>query len=144
MKKWRERLKQYPKIRKEISDLERRIEATKAEISKYPAVTDTVKESSKQWPYNQRVVRVRGKNRAAHDRLTSQLRRLKLLYAKLDRERDAIEEYITTLEDSDIRRIIRLHIIDGKTWRATARILRNNAGQADAIRKQFERFFGED
>lgn len=141
--KMHERLKQYPKIKREIADLQQRILRTHAEGEHYPVVSDTVRESSPQYPYNARTVKVTGKNAAVAVRLKRQQERLRSLKKRLERECESIEKIILSVEDSQMRQIIRLHILDGRSWKATAHAMRKNAGQAEALRKQFERYFGK-
>ena len=49
-----------------------------------------------------------------------------------------IEEFIASIKDSHIRRIVNLRVIDGLSWNEVARRIGGNT--EDSVRKAFERF----
>jgi len=64
---------------------------------------------------------------------------------KVTQQKTGVERFLLTIDDSEIRRIIRLRFIDKKAWDEVAFALDTTP---DAARKQFERWFaratGED
>ena len=53
-----------------------------------------------------------------------------------------VEDYIQSLNDSRIRRIIRYRFIDSLTWRQVATRMGGRATE-ESVRKEFERFMDE-
>ena len=49
-----------------------------------------------------------------------------------------VEEFITSIKDSHIRRIVNLRVVDGLSWNEVARRIGGNT--EDSVRKAFERF----
>ena len=49
-----------------------------------------------------------------------------------------VEEFIASIKDSHIRRIVNLRVIDGLSWNEVARRIGGNT--EDSVRKAFERF----
>lgn len=105
------RLEQYSSIKAEIKEL-------KEEIKKREArrMTDTVTGSSPEYPFTKHTVTIEGVDYGS-DLLT---RRLKEKEYLLDEERIYIEKWLDTVEDSLIRRIIRLKYVECMTWQQIA------------------------
>lgn len=49
-----------------------------------------------------------------------------------------VEEFIASVKDSHVRRIINLRVVEGLSWNDVARIMGGNT--EDSVRKAFERF----
>ena len=58
---------------------------------------------------------------------------------ELERERCAIMEFISTIQDSHIRTIAILRYIDGKTWEETASYI-GGGNSASGVRKALKRY----
>lgn len=106
-----EELKQYGSIKREIEDLERRIE--KSYSKELDAVAGKVKGSMKDFPYTEIRTSVLMENPVQleeRDRLIAK-RRSKV--KELQKQVLAIEQFINTIGDSRIRSIFRYRFIDG-------------------------------
>ncbi len=131
--------------RKDLSDfkhLKTEIERLKREIDdlEYEYVSDTVKGSSKHFPYIQHTITITG---ADTEGRAQKVRRLK---AKLERrkadlldKRLEIEEFIETIDDSYIRQIIELRCIDGLDWGQVAASM-GEGYTSSSIKMAYHRF----
>ena len=122
-------LQQYMSLQAEIKELEEEIERNKIVVS------DTVSGSSDVWPYTQHSVMVKG--------LPGEVYTLNAILSKrskrLQEQRKEIERFLDSIEDSQIRRIIKLKYIEGKTWQQVA----NRLGYQDegSPRKKIDSLF---
>lgn len=107
----KEQLEQYTSIKEEIKELEAELDKRKSPVS------DIVTGSMEDYPYTQHSVTIRGLSSDTYSL------DLKLTYKKiqLERQRSEIENFLDSVQDSKIRRIIRLKYIEGKTWPQIAR-----------------------
>ena len=109
----KEQLEQYTSIKEEIKELEAELDKRKSPVS------DIVTGSMEDYPYTQHSITIQG--------LSSDTYSLdfKLTYKKiqLEQQRAEIENFLDSVQDSKIRRIIRLKYIKGNTWKRTAFIL---------------------
>lgn len=116
----KELLKQYCDLQKEIKELEERIKRVRNK--KVQTVADSVKGSSKYFPYVERTFIITG---LEEDLKEQQLEKLNnLLYkrkAKCKEMALEIEEFINTIPDSRTRRVFSLRYIDGLNWIQVAR-----------------------
>lgn len=64
---------------------------------------------------------------------------LEILEFELLKETNDVEEFISSLDDSRMRRIITFRFIDNLSWNATAHRLGGNA-TADSVRMEFNRY----
>lgn len=121
-------LQQYMSLQAEIKELEEEIERNKIVVS------DTVSGSSDVWPYTQHSVMVKG--------LPSEVYTLNAILSKrskrLQEQRKEIERFLDSIEDSQIRRIIKLKYIEGKTWQQVAFKIGHHDEQYP--RRKLERF----
>ena len=125
----KEQLEQYTSIKEEIKELEAELDKRKSPVS------DIVTGSMEDYPYTQHSVTVRGLSSNTY------LLDLKLAYKKkeLELQRLEIENFLDSVQDSKIRRIIRLKYIKGKTWPQIARKMDKHIS-GDSVRKIVERF----
>lgn len=125
-----EDLSEYKILKREIEDLRRR-------ITKYEKVADVVTGSSPEPPYTPRSIKITGCDYCGSKRLYKKyLRKIKQLVNKAEE----IEDYISTIEDSLIRQIIRLRFLDGLNWRDVAQ--RIGGGNTEgSIMMAFKRFY---
>ena len=126
-----EKLCQYSKLKKEEVLLERRLRDLNAEI-----VTDVVRGSMDEHPYTEHSIKICGvgteKINKTKRLLCDRQRRIRELQCE-------IEEWIDTINVSEIRQIIEWHYIIGKSWNATAvKVFGTPCG--DAARKKVKRF----
>lgn len=136
-------LKQIPDIRKEILDLERAITLVekRIEILKRDEVTDTVIGSKDDLTIGP--IRVHGHPQKEYGKKLRELQRKKIQLnnkkAELLHLENTAEEYIQTLPDSHIRRLIRYRCIENLSWQQVA-VRMGIKYSAEACRKKFERF----
>lgn len=141
----KEILAQYCDLREEVKDLHRRINDLEGQISKLEeeqCVKDTVKGGSggiqhfviEGFPYpeysrKKTLLRIRQANLEA-----SEMALLETL--------NLVEEFIRTLTDSRMRRIIRFRIVDDMTWNKVAMNMGGNTTD-ESVKKEFYRFMEE-
>ena len=106
----KEQLEQYTSIKEEIKELEAELDKRKSPVS------DIVTGSMEDYPYTQHSVTIQGLSSDTYSL------DLKLTYKKiqLEQQRAEIENFLDSVQDSKIRRIIRLKYIKGNTWKRTA------------------------
>lgn len=129
-------LNQYKAIKKEISDLNRRIEETKhGEVMSF----GTVKGSSKYFPYTPKNFHVSGMDPADTDirqeKLTELLRQREVQRDELIKKQVEIEKYIAGIQDSTARTIFRMHFIDGTNQIKISRKMNYSQGRVSQIIK---------
>lgn len=114
----KEELEQLISLRKEIADLE--VAIIKIQEQKDEVVTDKVRASGKEFPYIDGYAKISGVN------TETERKRKEILYKKeklLNERKKKVEsaeiriiEYINSVQDSRIRRIMQYRYIDGCTW----------------------------
>lgn len=131
-----EQLEQYHDLRREaalwareLQELQRRAEC---------AVADTVRGSSPEFPYTAHTVTVRGVRAEPNPRIVQRQKRLAERRARLDRQLQDIDEFIDSLQDSQLRQIIEYRYINGYSWVKTARLVNN---KESAVRMRIQRYF---
>ena len=136
-------LEQYISIKEEIADLERRIFNDRKEIKKLEKqiVSDTVTGSREDLTIGPIAVngiaeRLIEKKR---ERISARLIKQHQFKEELEETRVEIEDYIQTIENSEIRRIARYRYIDDLEWQQVA--VRMGKGYSEgSCRKKIERF----
>ncbi|MPW26247.1 hypothetical protein GC105_10650 [Alkalibaculum sp. M08DMB] len=137
-------LLQYRDQKEEIKDLRCRIERLQKQIEKIEqegSVIDSVKGGAggtrryviEGFPYPEYSKK---KSRLRLNKAQLELAELELLEVTVE-----VEEYIQSVKDSRIRRILRLKYIDNLTWLQVARSMRGTA-TADSVRMEHNRFLG--
>lgn len=122
-------LKQYTYLKREIADLDRRINLSRQNgIKNTPNgdISDCLKRPA-----------VDGEE---VERLKKQTHTLCRLRYRAERQLDRIEEWLLTVNSSEIRQIVRHRIILGKSWRSVARAMGQSIACAESLRKRLERF----
>lgn len=136
--KLKDKLVQIDDIRKEIFELQSKIE----KIEKEGVLNDCVEASSKHFPYTKYNVKVEAKN----PRLVKKINMYKsILQERLELLLDVqteLEEFISKLPTSRLRRIFELRYIEQYTWTKIAYIIGRNS-TPDSVRKEHDRFFKE-
>ena len=142
--------------KKELSQLyhlNREIEQQKDELarlelkSKNYILHDTVKGSSAEFPYTQHTIGLYGvvddvKTRAYSDEIADLKQLIRLNIEKCMIERNRLERYIVTVDDSLVRQILRLRYINGLTWVAVAMHI-GGGNTEDGVRKAHDRFLAK-
>ena len=137
-----DKLEQYRALVAEVEVLEAR--QRKAASRKPEIVTDTVKGSSPNFPFVSHTISITGEDTRHNATLMRIERARNVRIKKAHKLLAEIEEFIATLEDAKLRRIIEVHYIDGKTWRQTATIVYGSPQYEDAARKRVKRFLQKD
>lgn len=135
----RHELQEIKKIQEEIRSLEYRILHAGNMVS-HRMNSDTVKGSSKRFPYEARIFKVTGLDDADYQRRVKQLR--KHLRGRVDALMDAVTEankYIESLPDAELRAILALRYINGMSWQQIAASL-GVEGDGSGLRKKCDRF----
>lgn len=113
----KEFLKQVENVDKDIQDLEKRLKAM--DKKQKDVVTDSVKGSSKEYPYTYHNFKVEGttmftpKNKNLRNKYKKMLKSKK---HKLEKLKVQLEYELNYIDDPEILKIIRLKYIDGATW----------------------------
>ena len=132
------KLEQYRALVDEIKDLEQR--KRKASRRANIVVSDTVRGSSDTWPYCARTVKITGVA-ARHVRSAQRIDLLRRRRQMAARELlSEIEEFMVTVDDARMRRMIDLHYIQGQTWRQVANRIYGNSRGEDTARKLVKNF----
>lgn len=143
-------LEQYTDMQEEHKDLLRRIQRLGDQIAKMEESGYTVADSvacGKKGKKALKTVKVEGFPHPDYERKRSLLRRYKKKLELCDQEllekTTEAEEYISSIEDSRIRRIMRYRYIDNLTWQQVA----NRMGKhftAESCRKMHDRYLLEE
>lgn len=133
---------QYSDLREEVKEVRKKIEETEKQIDKIEyegSVVDTVCGGSggiqhfkiEGFPYPEY-----GRKKIL---LCDRQEILKKREAKLFETLNQVEEFIGSVDDSRMRRIITLRVIDNLSWFKVAKRIGGNA-TADSVRMEFNRF----
>ena len=143
----KELLNQYISLKKEIADEQRRIDQMERQIRsmvpKVQQVSDKVscgKRGKK--PLGNVTIRGIGDQTAINRKraaLRSRKAKQELRLAKLETMVCDIEDFINQIEDSETRRIMRLFVIQGHTWKETADLMGNGYTE-EACKQIYSRF----
>lgn len=141
-------LNQYIDLKAEIEDLEELIQKTRREIKKMESrniqVSDSVKGTRKDGTYGS--IQITGYPYRDSERrknlLTKREKKLKAFQERLLELVNGADDYINSLEDSRMRRMLRYKYIDGLSWIQVAHRM-GKKYTADSCRKQVERFLEE-
>lgn len=138
---------QYVNLQREAKDLKRRVTKVRnklEELEKGGTVLDSVRGSRPDGTIGS--IRIEGFPSAEYNRnkesLKRYIKRLTKTEADLLEKLSDVEEYISGIPDSHLRLIIRLRVIDGKTWRQVANEIGGNNTE-DGVRMTFKRFYDE-
>lgn len=133
---------QYSDLQEEVKEVRERIEKTEKQIAKIEEeenVTDTVSGGSGGIQH----FKIEGFPYPEYNRKKTLLYARKATLASLELELlealNQVEEFIASVDDSRIRRIITLRFIDNLSWNKVADIIGGNNTE-DSVRKAFTRF----
>lgn len=130
-------LLEYTDVQVEVEDLQRRIEKIEENMD---VVTDKVRGSSKNFPYTQHNVVIRGIEEEQVKKIKKLREILRKEYDRLLEKQIAVEEKIAKIEDSRIRTIIRLKFIDKESW---TQIAHRFCTTMDSIKKEYYRYINK-
>ena len=141
----RDVLIQYADLQQEVRDLRQRIEDLEKRqqaLVRGGTVYDTVRGTRRDGTFGS--IKVEGFPAREYNRRKAAIKRygVKLMEAETELLEllNDVEEYIESLEDSHLRLIIRLRVIDELTWRQVAQRL-GGGNTEDGVRKAFDRLF---
>ncbi|HBI59896.1 MAG TPA: hypothetical protein DDY31_01575 [Lachnospiraceae bacterium] len=142
---------QYADMQQEVKDIRRRIDEIERNLNRMieskEMVSDTVKGTRKDGTIG--AIKITGFPDQEYSKKSQSLKRLK---AKLEQTEEELlemmtdaEEFIESIEDSELRTMFRLHYIDDLTWNQTAHRMNSMFSKRvyteDSCRKKNERFF---
>ena len=136
-------LTQYIDACELIHETEREIR--RLESLKGRAVSDSVKASNPEFPFQPVTIHIEGVGKEAGRRdMRLQLKRQALEEQKenADKIRVSVEMWLPAVP-LRMQRIIRAHVFNGLTWEETARQMGRRA-TGESLRKEFERFMSEE
>jgi DNA-directed RNA polymerase specialized sigma24 family protein len=108
-------LEQFASLKAEIKDIRRRMD--ELDGTETPMVQDKVRSSGKEWPYIEGHATIHGIDVYEAHRMGTKraelISALKARLAKAEALETGMEEYINTIEDSRVRRIIEYRYVNG-------------------------------
>lgn len=132
------KLEQFKDQVKEIEILENRIKTLEQDVDE--CVADTVKASSKYFPYTEHTIRVTGVDVKKLEKIRRVKDKLNNRKIKLYNEMEDVESFIDSVSDSKIRQIIMLRYIEGWSWNNVAREVYGYPN-GDTVRMSINRYF---
>ena len=137
-------LVQYTDLQEEIRDIRRRAERARGQMERMETegtVLDAVKGTRQDGTFGS--IRIEGFPYADYEKrrrsLQSYLLKLEEMEEKLLELTNQAEEYINSIEDSRMRRIVQYRIMDRLSWYEVADKMGGKA-TSDSCKKYFERF----
>lgn len=138
----KEVLHQYIDLQEEVKEVQQKIRKLETEISKIEAEGNVVDSVSGGNGGNQHF-RIEGFPYPEYSRkrtlLCSRKATLQLLEDDLIKKNNEVEEFIASVKDSRIRRIINLRFIEKLSWNKVADRI-GGGNTEDSVRKAFDRF----
>ena len=132
-------LSQLRYLNREIELLKEQIEKAEQDVEANMAA-DTVAGSNPVWPYQPRSFRVEGIAIPEYERRVGRLKRkLQRRLEEVMEKREEIEEYIDSIDDSQIRMILTLRYVNGLSWQQVAEHI-GGGNTADSVRMMHNRF----
>lgn len=128
-------LVQYCDTRKEIKDLEEKID----KLDKNYKVADVVETSSAIFPFTKRTLKIEATDYSKKRALCYYKDLLKSRYDRLLEQQLQVEEFIDKLPTSRLRQIFEYRYIDNNTWVKVAMRI-GNGGTPDSLRIEHDRF----
>lgn len=137
-------LKQCNVLKKDIEFLMGKIVELEKKEELY--CTDIVKASDVDYPYTSHSVKIYGYDTDYNDRIFKSIKRKKLRLRKLMAEYEELDEriinYIYSLDDGRMRRILRMRFIEEKSWTIIAEEISGKKTKVspDSVRMECKRF----
>lgn len=133
----KENLLQLCDIRKEIKELENKID--KLELKSQEIVSDSVENTTKIFPIIQTKLKIKGLDQESRKKLEYYKTVLENRYDTLLDVQIQTEEFINNLPTSRLRRIFTYRYIDQLTWVKIAHLIGGNATE-DSVKQEHHRF----
>lgn len=132
-----EKLENYRAALDELKDLEDRYGRLSSRLD---TIADTVKGSSPEFPYTAHTIQIGGISKRQEDaiRKVDRLRRERMEQAQV--QLAEIEEFISSITDAKVRRMVTLRYVDGLTWRQVAKRMYGSPYFEDTARMRVKRF----
>lgn len=134
----KDKLAQYEDIKKEISELDTKIEKLEKEGFKLAAV----QESRKRPPFGKHDIIIEAQSPKTRNLMSMYKSMLQDRLEELLEVQIEVEEYISKLPTSRLRIIFESRYINQYAWQKIAFIVKGNA-TADSVRKEHDRFLKE-
>lgn len=132
-------LKQLRYLNKEIELLQKQIANAEYLVEKNMA-HDVVEGSNPVWPYQKKTFHIEGVAIPDYEKRVKRLRKkLQRRLEELMEKREELEEYISTIDDSELRMIFTLRYINGLSWQQIAAHM-GVAGDGSTERKKHDRY----
>lgn len=138
-------LVQYTDLQEEIRDIRQRVERASGQMERLETegtVLDAVKGTRQDGTFGS--IRIEGFPYADYEKRRRSLQNYLLKLADMEEKllelTNQAEEYINSIEDSRMRRIVQYRILDGLSWYEVADRMGGKA-TSEGCRKYFERFF---
>lgn len=128
-------LSQYSDIKKEIKELEAKIE----KIKKTDKTVDVVEGSSDKFPFVKKHFKIEHIDKVKSDSLKMYYSVLQNRYDRLLVAQTRLEEFFDTLPTSRLRRIFEYRYIEKFSWVKIARLIGGSA-TSDSVRMEHDRF----
>lgn len=139
----KEILIEYEDRREEIKHLEAKIEQMEGKTK--TTVKDTVKGSAKNYPYQESHFVIEGEDQGLKTRLLLNKAQLEVWRDELIELQNKAEEFIESIDRSEIRLMFRLYYLEGMTWNQVAHRMNNmfpkRGYTEDSCRMKNNRFF---
>lgn len=136
-------LEQYASVKKEIADLERLIEESKRKIRRYEReiVADTVTCSRDDLTIGHKKIEGIAQQLLddEHERLKKRIEKQAYFRKKLHQVAVDVEMYIQSVDESEIRRILRMRYLEDLSWKGVAKNMGKGYTET-SCRKKLERF----
>lgn len=134
----KDKLSQYEDIKKEISELESKIE----KLEKKGLVIGAVEESRHKPPFGKHSILIEATNPELMNKAEEYKNLLQIKLNNLFQIKIEVEEYINSIPNSRLRRIFRLRYINQYSWRKISYIIGGKATER-SVRAEHERFLQE-
>lgn len=129
-----ELLEQYADMRREARMWERELDELR---KKNAVVKDTVRGSMSSFPYTSHPVTIQGVPKPSK-RFAAREKRLEERRERIAEQLAEIDDFIDSLEDSQLRQIIQYRYVKGYSWTKTARLVNN---KESAVKMRVKRHF---
>lgn len=129
-----ELLEQYADMRREAQMWERELDELRRKNS---VVKDTVRGSMSSFPYTSHPVTIQGVPEPSK-RFSAREKRLEERRERLAEQLAEIDDFIDSLEDSQLRQIIQYRYVKGYSWVKTAQMVHN---KESTVRMRIQRYF---
>lgn len=113
--------------------MKREIKLLKEELASGLHTVDSVKGSTREFPYTETTIAIEGPD-------VMRKKRIKARITKLTTECERTERFVESIDDSFTRQLIELHFLNGYGW---GKVMRKTDCRMtmDGVRKRVDRFF---